>query len=94
MTDHEKFFTALQGFDEGDLGDILAVRNAGLVDTAADRAGEIYAKWIDPLFPKKEEGKPQKAPTSWALYGAVVVGLVGAGAIVWALWPKKAKKSE
>jgi hypothetical protein len=96
--EREAFLQSLQTFDEGDLGDIAhSVRqNASFVDTAADRAGDIFTKFIDPLLPKKEEEdkKKKKAPSSLALYGILAVGVVGAGLVVYALWPKKAKKSE
>ncbi len=97
--EREAFLQSLQTFDEGDLGEIAhSVRqNASLVDTAADRAGDIFVKYIDPLLPKKkeeeEDKKKKKAPSSFALYGILAVGVVGAGLVVYALWPKK-KKSE
>jgi hypothetical protein len=91
--EREAFLQSLQTFDEGDLGEIAhSVRqNASLVDTAADRAGDIFVKYIDPLLPKKKEEKPKKAPTSWALYGALVVGIGGLVLVGYALWPKKNK---
>jgi hypothetical protein len=98
--EREAFLQSLQTFDEGDLGDIVhSVRqNASFVDKAADRAGDIFVKYIDPLLPKKKEeeekeDKKKKAPSSFALYGILAVGVVGAGLIVYSLWPKK-KKSE
>jgi hypothetical protein len=96
--EHENFIRSLQTFDEGDLGDIVqaARHNASFIDTAADRAGDIFTKFVDPFLPKKEEEdkKKKKAPASFALYGILAVGVVGAGLVVYALWPKKSKKSE
>jgi hypothetical protein len=98
--EREAFLQSLQTFDEGDLGEIAqSVRqNASLVDTAAGRAGDIFVKYIDPLLPKKKEEeddkKKKKAPSSLALYGILAVGVVGAGLVIYAVWPKKAKKSE
>ena len=98
--EREAFLQSLHTFDEGDLGEIAqSVRqNASLVDTAADRAGDIFVKYIDPLLPKKKEEeddkKKKKAPSSLALYGILAVGVVGAGLVIYAVWPKKAKKSE
>jgi hypothetical protein len=97
--EREAFLQSLHTFDEGDLGEIAqSVRqNASIVDTAADRAGDIFVKYIDPLLPKKkeeEEDKKKKVPSSFALYGILAVGVVGAGLVVYALWPKKSKNSE
>ena len=97
--EREAFLQSLQTFDEGDLGDIVqSVRqNAGVMNRFADRAGDIFVKYIDPLLPKKkeeEDDKKKKAPSSLALYGILAVGVVGAGLVIYAVWPKKAKKSE
>lgn len=98
INEREKFLAELQTFDEGDLGDIMsAVRtNTGLVETSTDRAAGLWDKYVAPILGggSKEEKKDAKAPTSWALYGVLAVGLVGAGVIVYALWPKKTKASE
>jgi hypothetical protein len=95
INEREKFLAALQTFDEGDLGDIMsAVRtNTSLVDTSSKSADDLWDKYVAPILGggSKDAKKDEKAPTSWALYGVLAVGVVGAGVIVYALWPKKAK---
>ena len=92
--ERSKFLAELQTFDEGDLGDILsAVRtNTSLIDTSSKSADDLWNKYVAPILGGgSKDAKDEKAPTSWALYGVLAVGVVGAGVIVYALWPKKAK---
>ena len=92
INEREKFLAELQTFDEGDLGDIMSARhNTSIISDK--QASDLWDKYVSPILGggSKEEKKDEKSPTSWALYGVLAVGLVGAGVIVYALWPKKAK---
>lgn len=89
--ERQQFIAALSEYDEGDLGGIAdAARQNGFLDKVAEKAGEFYEQVVDPLVAKPTKKEPaEPPPTPWLLYGTVVVGLVGAGALVWYFWPKK-----
>lgn len=90
--EHQRFLAALSQYDEGDLGGIIeAAKHNGFLDKAVDFATEVYNEVFVPKETETKDTtkKEEKAPTPWLLYGAVGVGLVGAGALVWYLWPKK-----